>query len=143
MKSKGYIAFFLAALALIGFAVSSSANEPVIIISIDQVESITDEPFYDGSASIDIKGDGSLDGVIHYSYSRIGPAVTCENSEACKPKTGSVLTAYIDLPGGRSHINYMCESIGLYVEKNNGYRDMHCGPSLRLYWDGSTYVERQ
>lgn len=118
----------------------ATPDTPEELISTEQIIATTNELFYDGKISIDISGDGANDSIINYSYSKLGPASTCDDTQSCTPETSSVITFYIDFPEGKSHVDFMCNSIGIYLKKSNHRRDLFCGPKTRLYWNGSKYT---
>lgn len=129
-------------LALLLLSGCVTAGLPQLLISAKQITAATDALFYDDRIAIDIDGDGSCDSVIHYAYSRLGPAATCEGLDACAPESSPVITFYIDFPEGRAQVNFICDAIGLYNEKTNQRRDLFCGPKTRLYWNGREYSEK-
>ena len=118
------------------------ADELSVFVDVKSIESKTDEPFYDDSIDLDIDADGSLDSTLHFSYSKSGPPPACIDIDDCKITNHPVITSYIDIFKKRIHINFMCSSIGFYSKKTNGLRDMHCGPDLRLRWNGKNYTEQ-
>jgi hypothetical protein len=131
-------------LLLIGCSNAIAQPETLkILTSVEQIRALTDAPFYDNKVAVDINGDGNQDSVIYYSYSKLGPAQTCDTLDNCEPETTSIITFYIDLPEGRSHIDVMCDSIGVYQETSNLQRDIFCGPNTRLYWNGKKYIENK
>lgn len=131
--------FCFAIMAL--FSVSAQCAPPLMLVTTEQIARKTSDLFYDDSINIDITGGGQIDSSLNFSYSKIGLASTCPDTKKCKPITKSVLTAYLDLGKSRIHINFMCDSIGLYDEISHGMRDIFCGPNTRLTWDGKNYVQ--
>lgn len=129
-------------LALSLLAGCANAEPPELLIRAEQITAATDALFYDGRIAVDINGDGSEGGVIHYFYSKLGPASTCDGLDACTPETEAIITFYLELPEGRSQVDFICDAIGLYAEKTNQRRDLFCGPKTRLYWNGREYSEK-
>lgn len=112
-----------------------------VVVDIEKVELLTDSVFYDGDVLVDLDGDGVDEGVLYYSYSKLGGAPACLAGEVCAPEASPVIAFYFDLPEGRSHVDFMCESIGLYQSLTNRRRDLLCGPGTRLRWDGQKYAD--
>lgn len=76
----------------------ATPEPPEIFISTEQIRKLTDELFYDDKIAIDINGDGTKETMLHYAYSKIGPAHTCEPTQDCAQETTSIITFYLDLP---------------------------------------------
>lgn len=141
---RSSILIFAQLLFLLGCASAAATPETLeTLISTAQIRELTDDLFYDNKIPVDITGDGDHDSIIYYSYSKLGPAPTCEALQNCEPETVSIITFYIDLPEGRTQIDVMCDSIGIYSTVSNLKRDIFCGPNTRLYWNGKKYIEGQ
>ena len=136
MKSK-LVVFVVATL----FSVAARCDLPLMLVTTEQIARETSDLFYDGSINVDITGDGEIDSALSFSYSKTGPVSTCPDTKNCKPITKAVLTAYLDFGEHKIHINFICDSIGLYDELSHGMRDIFCGPNARLTWDGKNYVQ--
>lgn len=112
-----------------------------MLVDVEKMEFLANSDFYDGEVLVDFDGDGVEEGVLYYSYSKLGGAPTCLVGEVCAPEVSPFITFYFDLPEGRSHVDFMCESIGLYQSLTNRRRDLLCGPRTRLRWDGQKYAD--
>jgi hypothetical protein len=137
MKSRN-IAILLAAF----ISISTYAEEPSIIVKATDIEKKTTEMFYDSSIRIDIDGNGQLNETLYFSYSKIGPTPPCSELEECSLTSDPVITSYIETTNKKIHINFMCTSIGIYLNKTQGLRDIYCGPNVRLHWNGENYIEK-
>lgn len=125
MKVK--YAFILAALV---FSVNVYSKPFKTLVSVEGIQSKTDDFFVDGTIKFPIKENSKEFCDINYSYSRVGPTPACGSQKDCMPTSESVITFYIDGGGlvNPVNINYMCTSIGSYNSYHNGMRDLHCGP---------------
>lgn len=116
----------------------SALTKPQILISSDELSKKSEELFIEGKIPVDLEGNGRNKSIINYSYIKIGPP----NFENGNEKISEpVITIDIDTPKESLKINYLCSAIGIYKEKTNGYRDLFCGPTVRLRWTGSEYSE--
>jgi len=128
----------LSIILALGSALCHASSKPQILISADEISEQSEELFVEGKISVDLQGNGDNKSTINYSYNKIGPP----NFENGNDKISEpVITIDIDTPKENLKISYLCSSIGIYKEKNNGYRDIFCGPSFRLKWNGSEYSE--
>lgn len=131
----------ICALVALTFSFGAHAQSFKTLISVKEIQHSTDEFFVDDTIKITMKENGNEVFNINYSYSKIGPTPACGLKTPCTPSSGSVITFDLDGGGLDKPINipYMCTSIGVYSSYHNEMRDLHCGPSYKLVWNGSEY----
>ncbi|MFD1259717.1 hypothetical protein [Entomomonas asaccharolytica] len=131
--------------------VLADTQEANILISANTIKEQNPEiTMLDGEVQVNVN-DNNLADVIKYSYSNIMPAVACDfgdkECEKSNIENGNqpILTFSIVLDNSDEeiHVSYMCTSIGIMNIISQGMRDIFCGSSYVLRWNGHNYVLKE
>lgn len=142
MKIKILLFLFLTPFIL------ANKQEANILINANEIKEQNPELIMlDGEIQADINDNNTVD-VIKYSYSSITPPVACDfNDKECEKSNteqsnGPILTFSIVLDNSDEeiYVSYMCTSIGIMNAMSNEMKDILCGSSYILKWNGHDYI---
>ena len=93
-----------------------------------------------GYVEIDLNEDGYPD-IIEYTYINETPPGTCDQTDCTSSLDSSaMLTFQIKMSGGKViDGSYICASLEILKTAHNGMKNIKCGPSYILRWNGQEY----
>ncbi|CAI3950069.1 unnamed protein product [Commensalibacter communis] len=140
------IILFLLLLSPISFACAKPTNMTIIVDAASLKKAHPETITSDGKAYADIDND-TINDVIEYSYNASAPPMACGNDVNCIDQNQALnshptLTFHIILkePNATIPVSYMCTAIGIMNSIHNGMKDIFCGPSFILQWNGEDYI---
>lgn len=131
----------------ISYVFARPANTTILVDAKALQKANPDKVMLDGEVYVDLDNDKIKD-IIRYAYSASTPPAACSDKNCIQENnTGDqhpILTFEIFLKrsGATISVNYMCTSIGLMKSSHNGMKDLYCGSSSILQWNGEDYVEK-
>lgn len=134
-------------LSNISFAFAQSTNTTILVDASALQKANPDKVMFDGEIYVDIDNDTVKD-VVRYAYNASAPSAACSNEKCVRDNNKTVLQPILTFdiflkgPGATIPVNYMCTTIGVMKSIHNGMKDLYCGPSSILQWNGEDYVEK-
>ncbi len=97
---------------------------PIILIEANKIKENSTELFFDGTLNVDLNGNSIMD-QINYTYSDLLPKIIID----------------VTIDNERKEVGLICDSIGVFREKEKGMRNLFCGPKFKLIWNGNAYKD--
>ena len=97
---------------------------PIILAEANKIKESSTELFFDGTLNVDLNGNSIID-QINYTYSDLPPKLIID----------------VTIDNERKEVGLICDSIGVFREKEKGMRNLFCGPKFKLIWNGSAYKD--
>lgn len=140
-----YISLTLLFLFQILFSYAGSENITILVDAAILKKENPDKIMLDGTVYADIDND-NIEDAINYSYHVSTPPAACSD-ENCIIKNNTLslspilmFNIFLKGPSASIQVDYMCTTIGIMNSLHNGMKDIYCGPSSILQWDGENYI---